>query len=163
MTQSSLKGPKCVVVSVSAEPHTLPVFWCFGLVGTFLGREWKCFPQQMTRWNWKWIKTKCLRSHMYIATQTGAYRRCGRSGWEIKINPYEAKWQADEACSRKIVNLGLALTSFRVPKERLGMKSKVELPALRQTGNVRCQTPAAGLCYLAKLWTSPLNKYNIPT
>ncbi len=33
----------CVVVTVSAELHALPVFRCFSLVGTFLGGEWM-FP-----------------------------------------------------------------------------------------------------------------------
>ncbi len=46
---------------------------------------------------------------------------------ERKYNPSEAKRQAEKAHSRMRVNLSLAFSRFQALKERLGMKSDLEL------------------------------------
>ncbi len=76
---------------MSAELCPLPEFWCFGRLRTTLGREWASFPQQMRahRWGWEWIKHNVLTPcRLDVSVKTRKY------------SPGEAKWRANEACSK---------------------------------------------------------------
>ncbi len=143
----------CVVVSVSSEPHPLPVFWCFDCLRMFPCGEWVCFPQPMTACRWGWEDRNLMPFRPEKSLGIAAKKR--------KYSPSEAACQADKTRFRTRVNLSLALSRFGALKERLEMKSDVEL--LLSVGQVgakhRRLTCASSLSFGLFYW----NKYNIPT
>ncbi len=130
---------------LSAEPRPLPGFWCFGLVGTFLGGERVGFvqPTKVHKWGWEWIKHADwmpFRAEKMTDVDMAAKKRRYSAG-EVT--------QADKARSRTRVNLSLAFGHWR---RGWGWRATQSWPAFCY------QTQAVSLCKLAKVSTFPLKE-----